>query len=148
MTKVRVRGQVAPPSQESLDAATQSEVNIGTETAKYVSPSTLQDKDDTAVALVDASTIDITGPKHTLSTALGRTFTISHVGDCIVIEVTLSATSATFTFPGAGTLCWFGGSGSGDNTLPVTGATSGDTIMIGIIKIGSNYRVTGVNFGQ
>jgi len=131
-----------------ITAATQSEVNTGTETAKYVSPATLQDSDDTAVALVDGATIDLTGPKHTLSTATSRTFTISHVGDGIVLEITLSATSATFTFPGAGTLCWFSGSGSGDNTLPVTGATSGDKIMIGIIKIGSNYRVTGVNFGQ
>lgn len=127
--------------------ATQSEVNTGTATGVYVSPSTLQDKDDTAVALVDGATIDITGPKHTLATATGRTFTISHAGDCIIIDITLSATSATFTFP-ATALCTYAGTASGDNTLAVTGATSGDHIMIGIIKVGSNYRVTGINFGQ
>ena len=82
-------------------AATQSEVNTGTATSVYVSPSTLQDRDDTAVALTDAATIDITGPKHTLSCSLGRTFTISHAGDDIVLVITLSATSATFTFPAA-----------------------------------------------
>jgi hypothetical protein len=130
-----------------VSAATQSEVNTGTETAKYVSPATLQDRDDMAVALVDGATIDLTGPKHTLSTATGRTFTISHAGDCIIIDVTLSATSATFTFPATAT-CVYAGTASGDNTLAVTGATSGDHIMIGIIKVGSNYRVTGVNFGQ
>ena len=127
--------------------ASQSQVNTGTATGVYVSPSTLQDRDDDVLALVDGATIDITGPKHTLSTSTGRTFTISHTGDCIIIDVTLSATSATFTFP-ATALCVFAGTASGDNTLAVTGATSGDHIMIGIIKSGSNYRVTGVNFGQ
>ena len=127
--------------------ASQSQVNTGTATGVYVSPSTLQDRDDDVLALVDGATIDITGPKHTLSTSTGRTFTISHTGDCIIIDVTLSATSATFTFPDTA-LCVFAGTASGDNTLAVTGATSGVHIMIGIIKSGSNYRVTGVNFGQ
>lgn len=152
MTRVKVRTrnpsvQTENQSTSTIDAAAQSEVNTGTETAKYVSPATLQDKDDTAVALVDGATIDITGPKHTLATALGRTFTISHAGDCIIIDITLSATSATFTFP-ATSLCTYAGTSSGDNTMAVTGATSGDHIMVGIIKVGSNYRVTGVNFGQ
>ncbi len=147
MTKVRVRGQVAPPSQESLDAATQAQVNAGTATGVYVDPAKLQDKDDDAVALTDGATIDITGPKHTLSTALGRTFTISHAGDHGTIDILLSATSATFTFP-ATALCVYAGSGSGDNTLIVTGVTSGDHIMVGWIKQGSYYRVTGVNFRQ
>ena len=74
----------------SGDEASQSQVNTGTATGVYVSPSTLQDKDDTEVALVDGATIDITGPKHTLATATGRTFTNSHTGDNGVIEITLS----------------------------------------------------------
>lgn len=134
-------------SSQGASAASQSQVNTGTSTTTYVSPSTLQDKDDTAVALTDASTIDITGPKHTLATATGRTFTISHLGDVGTIDILLSATSATFTFP-ATALCIFAGTSSGDNTLIVTGATSGDHIMVGWIKQGSDYRVTGVNFGQ
>jgi len=123
--------------------ATQSEVNTGTETAKYVSPATLQDKDDTAVALVDGATIDITGPKHTLSTATGRTFTISHTGDEGVIEITLNAASATFTFPAA----WMGiseGQAMGDNTVDLAG-TSGDIYVLAWIKIGSNYTIAAKN---
>jgi hypothetical protein len=132
---------------DSVSAASQAEVNTGTETAKYVSPATLQDKDDTAVALVDGATIDITGPKHTLSTALGRTFTISHAGDDIVLVITLSATSATFTFPAAA-LCVADGTASGDNTLVITGATSGDKHVVAIIKVGSSYYVASKNVGQ
>lgn len=128
-------------------AASQSETNAGTATGVYVSPATLNDLDNDVVALVDGATIDLTGPKHTLATATGRTFTISHAGDVIVLEITLSATSATFTFP-ATALCSYGGTASGDNTLPVTGATSGDLISIAILKVGSNYRVAAVNFGQ
>jgi len=131
----------------TISAATQSEVNTGTETAKYVSPATLQDKDDTAVALVDGATIDLTGPKHTLSTATGRTFTISHAGDDIVLVITLSATSATFTFPAAA-LCVADGTASGDNTLVITGATSGDKHLIAIAKVGSSYFVGSKNCGQ
>ena len=128
-------------------AATQSEVNTGTATSVYVSPSTLQDRDDTAVALTDAATIDITGPKHTLSCSLGRTFTISHAGDDIVLVITLSATSATFTFPAAA-LCVADGTASGDNTLVITGATSGDKHLIAIAKVGSSYFVGSKNCGQ
>lgn len=126
-----------------VSAATQSEVNTGTSTTTYVSPSTLQDKDDTAVALVDGATIDITGPKHTLSTATGRTFTISHPGDNGVIEITLSATSATMTFPAS----WKGiseGIASGTNTVGLSG-TSGDVYVLAWIKIGSNYTVASKN---
>jgi hypothetical protein len=102
---------------------------------------------DTAVALVDAATIDLTDRTHTLSTAVGRTFTMSHTGDFMVINITLSATSGTFTFP-SGFLCTFNGTASGDNTLPVTGATSGDIISVAILKVAGQYLVSGVNFGQ
>ena len=131
----------------SGDEASQSQVNTGTATGVYVSPSTLQDKDDMVVALVDGATIDITGPKHTLATALGRTFTISHAGDDIVLVITLSATSATFTFPAAA-LCVADGTASGDNTLVITGATSGDKHVVAIIKVGSAYYVASKNVGQ
>lgn len=151
MTRVTVRTrnpsvQTANPGASSIDAATQSDVNTGTGTG-YVIPSTLQDKDDTAVALTDGATIDITGPKHTLATATGRTFTISHAGDDIVLAITLSATSATFTFP-ATALCVADGTASGDNTLVITGATSGDKHVVAIIKVGSAYYVASKNVGQ
>jgi hypothetical protein len=126
--------------------ATQAQVNTGTETAKYVSPSTLQDKDDTAVALVDASTIDITGPKHTLSTALGRTFTISHVGDGIMLRLILNATSATMTFP-ATALGMSEGVSSGNNTVSLSGV-SGDKYVIVIMKVDTEYYVSAKNLGQ
>lgn len=128
-------------------AASQSQVNTGTASGVYVSPATLQDRDDTEVALVDGATIDITGPKHTLATATGRTFTISHAGDDIVLVITLSATSGTFTFPAAA-LCVADGTASGDNTLVITGATSGDKHVVAIIKVGSAYYVASKNVGQ
>jgi hypothetical protein len=143
----RITSRIAAVLPSGGTAASQSEVNTGTETAKYVSPATLQDRDDTAVALVDGATIDLTGPKHTLSTALGRTFTISHAGDEIVLVITLSATSATFTFPAA-SLCVADGTASGDNTLVITGAVSGDKHLIAIAKVGSTYFVGSKNCGQ
>jgi hypothetical protein len=103
--------------------------------------------DTPTVALVDGATIDLTGSKHTLATALGRTFTNSFTGDFIEIDITLSATSATFTFP-VGYLCSFAGTASGDNTLVITGATSGDIISVAIKKNGSQYLVAAANFGQ
>ena len=135
--------EVTVTTEAELSAATQDQVNTGTATGVYVSPSTLQDKDDTAVALVDGATIDITGPKHTLSTATGRTFTISHAGDNGVIEITLSATSATMTFPAS----WKGiseGIASGTNTVGLSG-TSGDVYVLAWVKVGSNYYVASKN---
>lgn len=99
------------------------------------------------VDLTDAATIDLSARKHKLaSSAAARTFIISHRGDSITIELTLSATSATYTFP-ATALCVSEGVASGDNTLTLSG-TSGDKYMIGIDKIGSAYYVVAKNFGQ
>ena len=109
---VRLKSILSSVICEGSTAATQSEVNTGTATTVYVNPATLQDRNDTAVALTDQATIDITGPKHTLATASSRTFTISHAGDDMIIEVTLSSTSATFTFP-ATALCVSEGTASG-----------------------------------
>lgn len=132
---------------EAPPAATQAEVNTGTSTSKYVSPSTLQGKDDTAVALVDASSMALTGPKHTLSSSSAtRTFTISFVGDDITLIVTLSNTAATYTFPAAA-LCVSEGTASGDNTCALSGV-SGDKYVIAIKKVGSAYYVVCKNFGQ
>ena len=147
MTRVTVRTRNPSVQTEnpgsSVSAATQSEVNAGTATSVYVSPATLQDRDDTAVALTDAATIDITGPKHTLTTANGRTFTISFLGDGGLIEITLNAASATFTFPSG----WKGISesqSSGNNTVSLSG-TSGDVYLLVWIKVGSNYTVAAKN---
>lgn len=134
---------VTTDNNSTISAATQSQVNTGMATGVYVSPATLQDKDDTAVALVDGATIDITGPKHTLTTANGRTFTISHAGDNGVIEITLNATSATMTFP-ASWKCWAEGVASGNNTLGLSG-TSGDVYVLPWVKVGSNYYVASKN---
>ena len=101
---------------------------------------------NSATALVDGATIDLTAIKHTLATAASRTFTISYTGDDITLEVTLSATSATQTFP-ATALCVSDGVASGDNTLAMAGV-SGDKYMIAIKKVGSAYYVVGKNFGQ
>lgn len=102
---------------------------------------------NTAVAITDAATMDITGPKHTLATSSAtRTFTQSWAGDFTSIIVTLSATSSVFTFP-AGALCVSDGLASGDNTLPLNGV-SGDKYYISISKFGSAYYVVSKNFGQ
>lgn len=132
---------------ETAIAGTQAQVNAGTAASVYVSPLTLASKDAASVALTDAPTIDISGEKHTLTTALGRTFTNSYVGDFTVINITLSATSATFTFP-SGYLCSFGGIASGDNTLVITGVVSGDLISVGILKVGNQYIAAAQNYGQ
>lgn len=102
---------------------------------------------NTAVALVDAASMALTAPKHTLaSSSATRTFTISYTGDDITLEVTLSATSATYTFP-SGSLCVSEGTASGDNTCGLSGV-SGDKYIIAIKKIGSVYYVVCKNFGQ
>jgi len=130
------------------DAAT-ARTNLGLGTLATQS-GTFTDKQNlvnSATALVDGATIDLTAIKHTLSTSLGRTFTISYTGDDITLIITLTATSATFTFP-ATTLCVTNGTASGDNTMAFTGATSGDKLVIAIKKIGSDYYAIGKNFGQ
>lgn len=101
---------------------------------------------NSAVALVDGASIDLTAIKHTLTTASGRTFTISYTGDDITVEVTLNAASATQTFP-VGSLCVSEGIASGDNTCALAGV-SGDKYIIAIKKIGSAYYVVAKNFGQ
>jgi len=102
---------------------------------------------NSATALVDGATIDLTAIKHTLSCSLGRTFTISYTGDDIILIITLSATNATFAFP-ATTLCVTNGTASGDNLMAFTGVTSGDKLVVAIKKIGSDYYAIGKNFGQ
>lgn len=102
---------------------------------------------NSATALVDAASMDLTAIKHTLaSSSATRTFTISYTGDDITLEVTLSATSATYTFP-ATSLCVSEGVASGDNILALAGV-SGDKYIIAIKKIGSAYYVVSKNFGQ
>lgn len=98
-------------------------------------------------ALVDDATIDLYGPRHTLSSSsAARTFTISYQGDDIILEVTLAATSATYTFP-IGSLCSSEGTASGDNTLALAGV-SGDKYIISVKKLDTTYYVVAKNFGQ
>lgn len=127
--------------------ASQAETNTGSNDTKAVSPLKLKNRDADVTALTDGATIDITSDKCTLATSSAtRTFTISHTGDDITIEVTLSATSAVYTFP-ATALCVSDGLASGDNTLSIAGV-SGDKYIIAIKKIGSAYYVVSKNFGQ
>lgn len=107
----------------------------------------VQDLVNSAVALTDAASMDLTAIKHTLITSSAtRTFTISYTGDDITLIVTLNTTATVFTFP-ATALCVSEGFPSGDNTCSIT-AVSGDQIAIAIKKVGSNYYVVAKNFGQ
>lgn len=102
---------------------------------------------NSATALTDASSMDLTAIKHTLTTSSAtRTFTISYTGDDISIEVTLNAATSTFTFP-ATSLCVSEGVATGNNTCPLAGS-SGDKYLIAIKKISSAYYVVCKNFGQ
>jgi len=105
------------------------------------------DHTNTAVALTDGASIDITATKHTLTTSsAARTFTYTYAGDDVTIEVTLNTTGSLFTFP-AGSLCVSEGVASTDNTLGLSGV-SGDKYIIATKKIGSVYYVVCKNFGQ
>lgn len=102
---------------------------------------------NTAVVLTDAATIDITANKHTLASSTAtRTFTDSYTGDDVTIELTLNATSATYTFPAAA-LCISEGIATGNNIFGLAGV-SGDKYIISRKKIGSAYYVACKNFGQ
>lgn len=102
---------------------------------------------NSAATITDASTMDIASKKNTLATSSAtRTFTISYTGDDITVEVTLSTTACTFTFP-ATTLCVSDGVESGDNNMAISGV-SGDKYIIAVKKIGSNYYAVAKNFGQ
>lgn len=103
-------------------------------------------KVNSATALTDGASIDITGPMHTLTTADSRTFTISYTGNFMLIETTLNSVEETMTFP-VGSLCRADGVPSGDNTLTLEG-TSGDKHIIAIERIGSVNYVVSANFGQ
>lgn len=149
MTKVTVGSASTGTVPPEVSAASQAQANTGSVTGVYIEPVTLKNLDSDSVALVDAATIDLTGPKHTLATANGRTFTNSFVGDFIVLDITLGATSATFTFP-AGYKCLVEGQDTttATNTLAITGVVSGDVISVGILKNGASYKVASRNFGQ
>src|SRR5690606_31895116 len=98
---------------------------------------------NSAVALTDAGTIDITGPRHTLTTADSRTFTISYLGDKIDMIITLNSTSETFTFPSSA-LCVREGVASGDNILVLDGI-SGDEFFVSIERFGTDFYVVSKN---
>jgi hypothetical protein len=99
------------------------------------------------VTLVDAPVIDLANARNILaSSAAARTFTISYTGNSIIIEVTLSAISAIYTFPAAA-LCVSEGVASGNNTCGLSGV-SGDKYIITIEEIDNAYYVIVKNFGQ
>lgn len=120
----------------ALDAATGGFLIVGYAAATDVSGK--QNIVNAATALTDASSMDLTAIKHTLTTSSAtRTFTISYTGDDISIRVVLNTTSSVFTFP-AGALCVNSdGSASGDNTCSLAG-TSGDVYVFAIKHWGSS----------
>lgn len=98
-------------------------------------------------SLTNASTVTITGTKHTLtSTQATITWTLSQTGDFQTTDIILNATSATWTFP-ANTLCIVEGIASGTNTAALAGV-SGDHYILSIYKDGTNYKAVIKNFGQ
>lgn len=137
-------------NQTDLNSALAAKLSVAAAAATYETIANValkQNLVNSATALVDGSTIDLTAIKHTLTTSSAtRTFTISYTGDDITLEVTLSATASTFTFP-ATSLCVSEGVASGDNTCALSGV-SGDKYIIAIKKIGSAYYVVCKNFGQ
>lgn len=101
----------------------------------------------TASGLTDGASVTITGPLHSLATDEATiTFTISYVGPYTTTVITLTGTTATYTFA-AGSLCMFNGTPTGDNTVTITG-TTGDKYVMVTQKIGSIFYVAVANFGQ
>jgi hypothetical protein len=136
------------------NSANKENTTLDTSTTKYPTNRLVKEYADlrqliinTEVALVDASSMALTAKKHTLSSSSAtRTFTITYTGDSITLVVTLSAASATYTFP-ASALCVSEGVASGTNILALAGV-SGDKYVIAIEKVGSAYYVVCKNFGQ
>jgi hypothetical protein len=127
--------------------AANSDTNYPTQKAVKTYVDTKVNISNGVIALVDGASIDLSTIKHSLTTnASARTFTISYSGDDITLEVTLNASTCTFTFP-ATSFCISEGVASGDNTCVLNG-TSGDKYILAIKKIGSTYYVACKNFGQ
>lgn len=118
------------------------EVNAGRDNTK-------QNLVNSAAALVDAATIDLTAIKHTLSSSsVTRTFTISYTGDDISMKVILSNTAAVYTFPADALCVNSSGSASGNNTCSLSGV-SGDVYVFAIKHWGGGvYTVVCKNTGQ
>lgn len=137
----------SPTVKGIIEILVQSEMNTGTDTTRAATASLIKNRDGDVTALTDGATVDITSDKNTLSTSSAtRTFTIGFTGDQIIMVVTLSATTSTYTFPAAA-LCVYNGFSSGDNTCVLSGV-SGDKHVFAISKVGSAYYVVGKNFGQ
>lgn len=103
---------------------------------------------NTSTSLTDAGTVTITGPKHTLTSDEATiTWTLSQTQDFQTTDIILNATSTTWTFP-ANALCVVEGLATGNNIAVVSGAVSGDHLIMSIYKDGTNYRIAIKNFGQ
>jgi hypothetical protein len=153
--RIQIRRDTAANWTSANPTLSQGEIGLETDTDKFKlgDGSTAWSSlayaviENSASALVDGAAIALTATKHTLASSQATiTFTITYTGDDITLIVTLTGTSATYTFP-AGSLCVSEGVASGDNTLAISG-TSGDKYVIAIKKVGSVYYVVGKNFGQ
>lgn len=105
---------------------------------------------NTAVAITDGAAITLTAAKHTLTTdEAAITITDSYAGDFLAIAVTLSGiTAVTFTLSTGTSLGAYNGTSMGTNTIVISGAVSGDRIIISRFKEGSNYDYVAFNMGQ
>jgi hypothetical protein len=146
-TALGLKANLASPTFTGTPAAPTA--SAGTSTTQVATTAFAQGVlTNTATALTDGASIDITGLKHTLTTTQATiTFTQSYTGDFSNIDVTFNTTSATWTFP-TGSLCVVEGAESGSNAATIE-ATSGDKIVISIWFVSSgNYRIAIKNFGQ
>lgn len=140
-------GSASTTAEGIIELLTQGEMNNGTDALRAATAETVKNRDGAVTALTPGSSVAISSDKCTLATSAATvTFSITHTGDDMQVNVTLSATSATYTFP-SGSLCVVNGIASGDNTAGITGV-SGDLHVICIRKMGSTYQVVIKNFGQ
>jgi hypothetical protein len=104
-----------------------------------------------AVAITDAATITLTAIKHTLTTDEATiTFSDSYTGDFLSVEITFNATGTTWTFPTGSKLTYVNEAGTATTsttTMTISGATSGDKMVMSRGLFGSNYYYIVKNFG-
>jgi hypothetical protein len=104
-----------------------------------------------AVALTDAASITLTAIKHTLTTDEATiTFADAYTGDFLSNEITFNATGATWTFPTGSKLTYINEAGTATTsttTMTISGATSGDKMVMSRGLFGSQYYYIVKNFG-
>jgi len=108
-------------------------------------------KVNAAVALTDGANITLTAIKHTLTTDEATiTWADTYTGDFLSNEITFNATGATWTFPTGSKLTYINEAGTATTsttTMTISGATSGDKMVMTRGLFGSQYYYIVKNFG-